>query len=490
MSFDEVKSLRKEGQLEKALKIALDDWQEDKNNIWNKRALSWVYYDFSKQCANQNRLNDFLKNIEKIKSLNLPKEEKMIFDNLIWLYCAMFKNIYREKNINYQDAVALKQSLKGLYFTTPSENFSILMGALHKTFKDSKYYISLAEKSFFKYLRREDFLPTTYNEKSIMPLAEQIYNAYCKALLGEDKQKIKNTLPQMEKWIEENPNYTFLPYYKAKMEICLSEGNPLDTLIPFAKKKKNDTWIWQLMSEILEKDKELEFSCLCKALSLKSPEQFLGKTRLKMAQIFIDRKQFDQAKTEIDLVFEEKKKSGQKIPNKIQNWIGQSWYETAKRQKSNYQIYDKGKTKAEEILFENVKEEIIVVENVNYDKKIINFIESKTKRGYFSYYKILKKPKIGDILKVRLEQKDNGYWQLLSAREESGLESDCLKKISGTLKIVQSGVGFVDDVFVEKSLIEKNKLVSGQKLSALAILCFNKKKEQWGWKMIWEKSQE
>lgn len=497
--MNKVKELRKEGKLEDALVLALQNFEQDANNIWNKRALGWVYYDFSKKYAQENNADLFLETIQKIKDLQLPPEEKMIFDNLIWSYNTLLKHIYSQNTINYVEAKRVKESLSGLYFSVPSEIFSVLIGALHKTFKDENNYASLAENSFFRFFRPEDFLPTEYNGQKIMPLAEQIYTNYCKILVrGElltydnqdsitnqyipNKQKITDFLPKLDKIIEDYPNYTFLPYFKAKMEIILGGENVLETFIPFAKKKKNDYWVWQLMSEIVKNNPEKEFACLCKGLTLKTPEQFLGKIRLLLAEKLIAKQLFNEAKTEIHLVIDEKIKNQQKIPFQIMQWQQQEWYKNAQQLSSNFRIYNQYKNLAESILYEDIEEEIIVIQNVNSDKKIVNFIKDKQKTGFFKYEGILKNPKIGDILKVRLETKENGYFKLLSAKSENNLSSDFVKWFIGAIKITPKGFGFVEDIFISADQIQKNNIQNTQEIGGKAILTFEKKKNKWGWK--------
>ena len=44
--------------------------------------------------------------------------------------------------------------------------------------------------------------------------------------------------------------------------------------------------------------------------------------------------------------------------------------------------------------------------------------------------------------------------------------------------------GFINNVFIESKFIEDNKLINGQNLKVKAILSFNKKKNDWGWKAI------
>ena len=52
-------------------------------------------------------------------------------------------------------------------------------------------------------------------------------------------------------------------------------------------------------------------------------------------------------------------------------------------------------------------------------------------------------------------------------------------------KINENGkFGFVEDVFIEPNIISKMNLQNQQKISGIALLSFNKKKEGWGWKAI------
>ena len=299
MSFKEINQLRKEGKLEEALTYAQEDYNKEPDNIWNKRSLSWVYYEFAKKAAAEDNLNSFLENVQKIKDLQMPSEEKMVFNTLIWEYRKLLASTKVGEKVDFQKVNSLYQSLKGMHFTFPSKEFSVLLTALHNVFKESYQYTEVMGKCI-QYLRPEDFLPEVYNDRKLMPLAERIYYAYGKNILkgeptsnsfGEisynvDKEKVRDFLPILDSWIAAHPEYTFLPYYKAKMELLLGDTDTLTTFLPFAKKKKNDFWVWQLLSEIVT-DKEKVFACLCKALTLKTPESFLGRVRTSLAKLLI-----------------------------------------------------------------------------------------------------------------------------------------------------------------------------------------------------------
>ena len=495
MSSKEVTQLRKEGKLDEAFMLALENYNKEPDNIWNKRALSWVYYDSCKKTAAENNVNEFLKNIQKIKDLQLPSKDKMIFDTLIWEYKKLLESTKIGDKINFQKANSLYQSLKGMHFTLPSKEFSILITALHKVYKDSHQYVEIINKCI-KYLRPEDFLPEVYNNRKLMPLAERIYYAYSKKILqGEaipnqygiieyrpNKENIKAFLPALNHWIEKHPDYTFLPYYKAKLEITLGDADSFSTFLPFAKKKKNDFWVWQLMSEIVT-EKELVFACLCKALSLKTPEGFLSKIRIEFTKKLIEKKLYNEARTEVESVFKEKLENNHKIPNEILKWQREQWYIEAQPLKNNFTLYNQYKGKAEVILYNEIPEDTIVITFVNQEKKIANFVKNQKKTGFFKYEKFLKNPKIGDVLKVRLEVfdlKKNAY-KLLTA--EKGNEADCkaIKTVEGQLKIIPSGIGFVNDIFVDKEAIEKNQWTNNQVVKFKSILSFNKKKGTWCW---------
>lgn len=498
MSFKEITQLRKEGKLEEALTYAQQDYNKEPDNIWNKRSLSWVYYEFAKKAAAESNINNFLENVQKIKDLQMPPEEKMVFDTLIWEYRKLLASTKVGEKVDFQKANSLYQSLKGMYFTLPSKEFSVLVTALHKVFKESYQYTEVMGKCL-KYLRPEDFLPEVYNDRKQMPLAERIYYAYGKNILkgeptsngfGEitynvNKERVRDFLPTLDSWIEAHPEYTFLSYYKAKMELLLGDTDTLTTFLPFAKKKKNDFWVWQLLSEIVT-DKEKEFACLCKALTLKTPESFLGRVRTSLAKQLIEKQLYNEARTEIEAVLKEKQESGHKVPNQLQQWQQESWYAQAQLLNDNKALYNKYKGQAEAILYEDIPQEIIVLSYVNQEKKIANFVKNKQKQGYFKYDKLLRNPQVGQVLKVRMEvfDEEKNAYTLLTVQEDKTATCEALKEQEGVLKIIGSGNGFVGDIFVNQQLIEKNHWTNGQLIKVTALLSYDKKKEKWGWTAI------
>ncbi len=114
-----------------------------------------------------------------------------------------------------------------------------------------------------------------------MSIAEQAYIAYAKHLLPKqspygiefNRNKVEEFLTQLDSIIDKHPEYQYPPYFKAKLLLALGDKeDTLNAILPFARKKRNDFWVWQLLGETLNENPDIEFACYCKALSCKSPQ--------------------------------------------------------------------------------------------------------------------------------------------------------------------------------------------------------------------------
>lgn len=504
MSFKEIKELRQAGKLDEAMQMANQALEAERENIWNKRAAAWVYYDYLKKYAQPDSFDVFKENLIKIKDLQLPEDEKMVFDNAAWQIGIMVFGLQKTEQVDYDKINDLFEIIKDFQFTKPSEAYSFIYKAFHKGYQNWSSYLTFADWWNYENLRAEDYLKEEFNGKKITSIAEQAHIAYSKKLLEGDpidpfgqqrvinKEKTHSFLPKLDALIAKHPDCQYPPYFKAKLLLALgSEQNVLSAFLPFAKQKRNDFWVWELMAEIFSGDKDIQFACYCKALSLKTPEDFLVKLRQTFAATLIERNLFDEAKTEVLKVIATREKHEWKLPKQILQWTEQNWYSSATVKKDNQDLYSTYVKKAEEILFQDVPEEIMVVEFVNENKSMLNFVKDKFRFGFFNYSGHLTKPQIGDILKVRFNgYGQDGFYKILTAKKaDSNLTADAIKNFDGTLKVIPpQNFGFIEDVFVDPKIIEEKKLTDGHKIKGRAILSFNKKKNEWGWKAIEIKS--
>ena len=214
MMVSEVTALRKAGELDEALRIALEEFKENDSSI-NKYSLGWVYYDFCKRAVAKNDLDVFLQYVQALKDLHFSTEEVLITDQLLWQYVKLFARLHKTGRIALIDV--LYESLKGMYFTMPSEAFSALAEQLHKVYKDRDEYLEVIT-DVMPFLRPEDFAPKSYQGTLITPLAEEIYRTYSKHILKSgDKEIIATFIPILHQWMLAHTEYNSLIYYYVEM---------------------------------------------------------------------------------------------------------------------------------------------------------------------------------------------------------------------------------------------------------------------------------
>ena len=434
------------------------------------------------------------------KYVSLTLAEKILFDQVSWQVGKMGFALLKENPIVTDKFSALFELVNSFHFTIPSEGYSFLFKAFHKALKDIDKYIPFADWWNLKSFRPEDYQQETMpNGKEVMSLAEQAHIAYAKHLLpatneyGEyffDRQKAEAFLPLLDELVDNFPQMQYPAFFKAKLLLALGDkDNMLSALLPFAKKKKNDFWVWEILSEEFSADPEKVLACHCKALSCKSPEDMLVKARQKMAAMFIKKQLFDEAKTEIETFVKARNRNGWRISNEVTNWQNQDWYKNAKVKSSNFDFYRKYTTLADRLLFSDVPEETIIIDFVNPDKKMLNFIASETKFGFFKYDRFLPNVKIGETLKVRFNGNgaENGNYQIFSLErtDDEALKKKFLKKIEGKIEIAEGKpFGFVNRIFIHPSIIRRLNLKNDHSIKALAINAYQVEKKQWSWKVF------
>lgn len=499
MPTNKIKELRQAGKLEEALNQAKAELASQPDNIWTKRNISWVYYDYLKQNTSPELFDSFLSWLSEIQNLHLPAEEKMLFDHLSWQIGAVVFKMAGNEPVPFDKIIQLLEIAKTFPYTKPSEGYSFIFKAFHKALKINDEYLEFADWWDFSNFRTEDFekekLP---NGKEIIAIAEQGYIAYAKHLLPKqhhpgdiifDKERALTFMPILLRIVEKYPGFTYPGYFYAKLLLAVGNKNDLlSTLLPFAKKKRNDFWVWEIVGEAVSDEPDKVLACYCKALSCISSEEMLVSLRQKMAGILIGRNLFNEAKTEIELLIKARNENGFKIPSEVSNWQTQEWYQQASSNNSNLEFYKEFIPSAESLLFSDITEELVVVEFVNSDKKILNFIASESKFGFFKYDRFIKNVKVGDTLKVRFQGGSNeGWYNIYTAIKvnDETFRRQFIKEVSGSIKIPEGKpFGFLEDVFIHPALVTRMKLTDGLRVNGLALKSYNQEKKQWGWKLI------
>ena len=497
MPAKEIKALRQAGKLDEAYNMAKAELEVEPENVWSKRNMSWVLY--SQFDASAHDLSAFLAKIEELKQLGLPATEDMFFENISIVISKAARAINKEVPNDLNKLHQLFDAIKDLPIKKDSKWYGVLYSAFHRGMKESNRFIQFADWWGFENFKPEDYQKEKMpNGKEVMALVEQAYLAYAKHLLSSEitlegqrlnLKEIEDFIPKIKELEEKHPEYQYPAYFHAKLLVAIGDkDNMLSTILPFAKKKQNDFWVWEILAEAFSNELEKTFACYCKSLTCYSPETMLVKLRQKMAAILISKLLYNEAKTEIEVLVKTRKENGWKTPSTITNWQSQDWYKNAVSNNSNLNFYKQYTSIAEDLLFSDVPEETVFVDFVNNDKKMLNFIASESKFGFFKFERFLREVKIGDVLQVRFHHGNReGLFRVNTVKkiDDPGFKNKFLKDVSGKIKIHEGKqFGFIDKVFVHPSLVTKRKLENGLTLNGQAIKSYDKEKKQWGWKLI------
>lgn len=489
--FEEINALRKDGKLNEAMSVAEDAQKEQPDNVWIKRAVSWVYYAVLKQNESLDKFDEFKEALTNIINLGLPDGDVMIFDNCAWkigkMLFAIHKSSQRIHQTNQLDE--LFQLVKLMKLTRPSDSYSFLYSGFHSFHKEWDSYLAFADWWGLQYFRTDDYVSKKLGDTTMMSLVEQAYIAYSKKLIEHRDGRIDSIhvfLPKMDLLIQNHPEMQYVSYYKAKLLLATGQkDNVLSSFLPFALQNNKQFWVWQVLAEIYSDVPETRLACLCKALQCRSKPEFFVKLRLELARLLIDKQLYSEAKTEIEQVIRIRTECGWPIPQFLKSYTYEAWFKHAPLLENNHSFYQKYAHIAEDILFETKAGVVLVIESVNTSKYVLNFITETLDQGYFNYKGFLSHPNVGDVLTVRFMDGDkNGYYRLLSAKHvEKSFETSLLKSFNGKIRILNNGgFGLVDDVFIDSCFIESHSIKTGCFVEGTALKSFNKKKKQWGWK--------
>lgn len=494
--FSEISNLRKAGKLQEALEAAQNWLAVDTDNFWAKRALSWVYYGFLKQYVEADNFGEVCTQVDAIIELDLPKGEDMLFESLAYSLGKFFFQVSRNGSPDGAEIYALFGKIKSLPFPKPSKSYSFLLKSLHKGLKDSLHYKELIEWWGLRNFLAEDFDKAEVNGRKIMCLAEQVLIRYSKQLLpskadihfGQEVnvEAIRDFIPFLNAIVSKYPSLTFLPYFEAKLMIAAGDGeDALKAILPFARQKQNEYWVWQVLAESYPGNPEYQIACYARALTCNAKEEFLVNIRMELAELLIREEMCAEAKSEVEKSCEIRTLNGWKIPSKMSVWQKADWYQQTESGTDNSDFYSKYLSLADEILYQDMPFQTGVINFVNPAKRIAGFVVSKSVSGAFQWDLLGEKPEIGQSIELRLLERngESGKWfKVLSVKNSNRTpEGGLIKEFSGKFyKRANWVFGLVDEVFIPPSVVEENGLNSDDLVCGKAILSFDRKKGQWG----------
>ena len=303
----DITTMCRAGHIQEAYDLAKSDLELNPNDVWTQREMGWSLYYLIRNDAENGQYDQLLAHIDELQSFDLLNltNDVMIFENVIFWVGYFAKRHLMPTGIDTPTRLSTLFSKLKEYTFTPSNGYSFLLEGFIKC--DSwQELLEFIEWWNLDNLRSADYMPVVLNNgRTIISLAERAYIAKSKALIRKnDLGMIEEFLPEMDELMNNHPEMTFPGFFYGKLLLTLgtTPEDALRVIVPFARKKATEFWVWQLLSNVFTNDQEKQLACLLRAVHCRTKENFLGKVRIKLADLYIRRNELAQAKFQIDKV--------------------------------------------------------------------------------------------------------------------------------------------------------------------------------------------
>lgn len=490
----EVTSMCKNGKVSEAYTLARADLEDMPNYPWVQREVGWVLYYMIKNDMENGDASALLCHLDELKALNLltMDSDSMIFDNVQFKVAE-----YIRKHLLVNDAGSMQ-----------------LLSALFSKIKDYKFQASKAHslllQSCLKYeawsefpdfidwwnldnLTQDDYTPyVNGNGQKMMTTAERVHIAYAKSLLrSQDTERITSFLLRLETLINDHPEMMYPGYFYGKLLLATGSNveEALKAVIPFARKKVSEFWVWQLLSEVYFQKPEKQIACLLRAVHCRTQETFLGKVRIKLASLYIQRNEYARAKYHIDAVVRCYVSQGWRLPYEIECWSHQQW------------INEISADATESVDYKRITDDILC-EGTDECVAVVSYVDPNTHKSFLIYgmkQKMCAKLKIrvntGDVLKLRYTKDVDGRIQVMKADSlvlpdhlpfAKNVDCEVERKPDKDFAFVK----YRDKrAFVSPNLVSRCSLQDGDKCKCVVVYDHDKKKDVWNWVCVKVKKQ-
>ena len=485
MSIDELNILCKQGKFAEAEQACEELLNQYPNDISAARAVAWAYLSLIKHYARQAETNKIIHFINLTQALQLPEREERIFDNLVWNIRVLFdvvasRNLSLSRNILQQ----IFQPLYAMPINRKNDSYSALLNTALRI-KDLPTVLYIIKYWNLSNLRLDDYRKREVGGRQVMSLAEKAFYAQCKGILAtENKDIIRHYLPLLQQRCEIYPGFEFLPYFLAKMLIYIGDTEQaIQVLKPFAKKKDSEFWVWQLLGDChTETDDKMMF--YCKAVSCKSPDEMIVKTRLKAGLFFLQNSKPELGKHLLEKAKDTYLQHSWQLPQELRTLTENADYQQIKPSYDSNFVAEQA-LEAETFLFGELTTRNAMVTFYSKERRMLCFLTEQME---------VYKGKLPKTVKSRLHE--GAYISITTTPLEPILKANIrhievldnysnthfYKSFNGSLRLLPNGAGIVGDVFLPATML--TDCTNGTALKGMAMRSFDKKKGRWSWRAM------
>ena len=452
-----VTNLRKAGNLNEAFRVAQTALDARPDDMWCKKDMAWVLYDFAKQKATVDTKDQFVRCLDKLLEVDLPEDDDVFYNGVGFLIRGMAATMIRAEKQDSAFFDVLFSRIKSLKIKRKTPVYSSLMTVMLRTKDWWKGFKAFCEWWGFENFMDEDYLGERNEErgkikeeggkideergarkeegaqKKIMPLAERVVMAYCRCLLdGGSKDEVEKFLPWLDEFSAQHKNYIYLPFYGAKLLWAAGRKDEYFAKMKiFARKKSGEFWVWDLLGDYYD-DKAMRLKFYAKGLSCRSKAEMSVKLREKTGLLLMELGYDAQALSELMFVAKIREKNKWGVGRVLSGAIDGLSKKGVKPSGNNKDFFEKLSADAEQIV-----------------------LGGKAKKP------------VSKINNVK--------------REESF-------DFEGKIKVSDGGFGFVrydgKTIFVPANLVKDKEIADGSVVKGRYVKSFDKKKNKDGYKAV------
>ena len=497
-SLVEINQLRRDGNVEEAFsecKLRLEEYPDDKDV---RVTMAWCCKSRCELAAKAVDAAKFVETFALLPHLSLEDVgESNIHNRFAWDIFVLFKALENRHAELADTASRIFSTLEQLIFIKPEKYYSLLADAFLKV----KASLNMPWEPFVDFidwfdldnLRPDDYKSIDTNKGHKIPaLADRIRSAYFRALNARIERstaqewQIENFIAWTSRLHMEHPEYQFTLYHRALILLALDrKKDAFEAIRPFVQRKKNDYWVWDVLSETTD-DPEIQLSCCCRALMCRAEQKYLGQLRLKTARLMHELGHDGNARCEIRLLSQTYTALGWRIPAEANDMRFQQWYQNAEAPESNKDFYRDHLADSEAFLYCDMPKTAIVVTGYNAERNSCNFVTEDHKHGYFFARGMNIEP--NNIYLVRFDpRKTEGPAKILTHERVADVApyaNVLFKKIEGRLRMRPgASFGFVGDTYVDSRTMAQG-LADDSDVTGTAILSFSTKRNEITWRGI------
>lgn len=482
----DITTMCKAGQVAEAYEIAKADLVAVPTDVWAQRSVGWALYYMIKNDSEFGDYAKLLEHIDELKSLDMLtlNNDSMIFDNVQFQIANFIRNHIQLTDIEASSKLStFFLKLKDYDFKS-SIGHSFLLQSIIK-FENWTEIVDFFEWWNLDNLTQEDYTPyINQRGQKMMTLAERAFIANSKALLRlNDLGRIEEFLPKLDNLMNNHKEMMYPGYFYGKLLLALGSDSDeaLKVIIPFARKKVTEFWVWQLLSDVFTNNEDKQLACLLRAVHCRTQETFLGKVHIKLASLYIKRGMLNSARYHIDAVTRCYASQGWRLPNEIDCWIHQPWLNSTTPDDKDPLDY---MAITDDILCDGAEECVAVVTYVDQNSRKSFIIYGKEKR---TVQKLRFKVHVGRALKLHYITDSEGRMKVISSTTVQLPSSlDYAKYVEGSIdKKDDKEFAFLKSgsirCFVSPNIVKKYGLKNGDNVKSLIVYDYDKKKESWNW---------